>query len=190
MFRRLILRTSNGLTFLIHSQHRGSSTQQCLHHRRQSVARCEMQGPGRGGRTEPGLLLTLTPNPGPAQASQGQSRLLPKVVRRCCNKGFRSRTTGNLDVMDNRVDSENGGNLQRLKITRFVISISLWSSLHLQGAVGGVYECGTVDLSQNQQGTHLMSLWYETNPGHFKESLLLCVGIRATPEQSSGFRTG
>lgn len=59
----------------------------------------------------------------------------------------------------------------------------------MQGAVGGVYECGTVDLSQNQQGTHLMSLWYETNPGHFKKSLLLCAGIRATPEQSSGFRT-
>lgn len=113
MLRRLILRTSKGLTFLIHSQHRGSSTQQCLHHRRQSVARCEMQGPGRGGRTEPGLLLTLTPNPGPAQASQGHSRLLPKVVRRCCNKGFRSRTTGNLDIKDNRVDSENGETFPR-----------------------------------------------------------------------------
>lgn len=60
MFRCIILKTSNGLTFLIHSQHRGSSTQQCLHHRRQSVACCEMQGPRRGRRTEPGLLLTPT----------------------------------------------------------------------------------------------------------------------------------
>jgi len=29
---------------------------------------------------------------------------------------------------------------------------------HLQSAVGGVYECGTVDFPQNQQGTHLMGL--------------------------------
>lgn len=52
----------------------------------------------------------------------------------------------------------------------------------MQGAVGGIYECGTVDLSQNQQGTHLMSLWYKTKPGHFKKALLLFVGITATPE--------
>lgn len=30
--------------------------------------------------------------------------------------------------------------------------------LHLQSTVGGIYECWTVDLPQNQQGTHLMSL--------------------------------
>lgn len=60
----------------------------------------------------------------------------------------------------------------------------------MQGAVGGIYECGTVDLSQNQQGTHLMSLWYKTKPGHFKKALLLFAGITATPEQSSDFRTG
>lgn len=51
----VILKASDGLTFLIHSQHRGSSTQQCLHHRRQTVACCEMQGPRRERRREPGL---------------------------------------------------------------------------------------------------------------------------------------
>lgn len=34
----------------------------------------------------------------------------------------------------------------------------LRSRLHLQSAVGGIDECGTVDLPQNQQGAHLMSL--------------------------------
>lgn len=36
-----------GLTFLIHSQHSGSSAQQCLHHRSQAVTCCKMEGPAR-----------------------------------------------------------------------------------------------------------------------------------------------
>lgn len=63
--------------------------------------------------------------------------------------------------------------LQRLKITLNLISIALSSSLHLQGAVGGIYECGTVDLSQNQQGAHLMSLWCKKKTGRFKNALIL-----------------
>lgn len=42
---------------------------------------------------------------------------------------------------------------------------SLHSNLHLQCTVGGVDQCGTVDLAQNQQSTHLMSLQRQTkNP--------------------------
>lgn len=51
----------------------------------------------------------------------------------------------------------------------------------MQGAVGGIYECGTVDLSQDQQGAHLMSLWDKTKPRHFKKALLLFVDLTATP---------
>lgn len=38
------------LTFLIHSQNRGSSTEQRLHHRSQAITRCKMEGPGQRRR--------------------------------------------------------------------------------------------------------------------------------------------
>ncbi|TNN57227.1 Protein LIAT1 [Liparis tanakae] len=106
---------SAGLTFLVHSQHRGSSAQQRLHHRRQAVTGREMQGPAGGERS----------------------------------------------------------------------------------AVGGVYEGGTVDLPQNQQGTHLMGLGDETKDKVQRAAwrtpssmyVLLGVGVAVRRQRSGALRT-
>lgn len=44
---------------------------------------------------------------------------------------------------------------------------SFGSNLHLQCTVGGVDQCGTVDLAQNQQSAHLMSLQRRFQKIHF-----------------------
>lgn len=44
------------------------------------------------------------------------------------------------------------------------------SNLHLQCTVGGVDQCGTVDLAQNQQSTHLMSLERQFTKTHLEKT--------------------
>lgn len=56
----------------------------------------------------------------------------------------------------------------------------------MQSAVGGIYECGTVDLPQNQQGAHLMSLGCKTRSGHLRHALLPLLGCEWPPGGAEG----
>lgn len=70
----------------------------------------------------------------------------------------------------NRADPDNREHFYIKSFSLASLSVSLWSSLHLQSAVGGIYECGTVDLPQDQQGAHLMSLRCKTQSGNLKKT--------------------
>lgn len=101
-----------------------------------------MQGPRRGGGESPRYWS-------PSEAESG----VRTGVQRLQQGSLSKAKTGNF-----RFDVSSFSKQETFLYRLASVSISLKSCLHLQSAVGGIYECGTVDLPQNQQGAHLMSL--------------------------------